>query len=852
MASRRNFLQLGAALAVGTAGAGALLAQTAGRSVEPKKAEPRKLEAGKNFSPRTGKPREGVPSACWQCVTRCPMVGYVERERLVKIGPQPASIRTEGKLCAKGQAGINQLYDPDRVLYPMRRTGARGDGKWKRVSWDEALGEIAGRLKKLRDDGQPEKFMFHHGQMLASSEKLIKDVFLANYGTATIGNNRSICESAKWTGQELTWGVHYDNWDIDNTRYVLNFGSNCFEAHSNMVPIAVRLSRALIDRRVKMVTFDVRLSNTAAKSAEWVPVRPGTDRAVALAMCNVIMTEDLYRGEGEAFLTFCKVTPNAAATTAEKIAALKAHLASFTPEWAQEQSGVPAEKIREIAREFAAAKPACVISYRGAVAHYHGSETERAIQMLAAITGNIENRGGRCIGIGPNWEYPKGPETKPKPRKLDLLDGRPGSTALPTHNVSHQVLSMIRDGGAGRPDIYMWYCYSPVFANGDIKANTEVLKDEALLPFTVCVSPFYDESAAVADIILPDATYLERWDWEDMVSPRQGVPEYYIRQPLVKPLGEARDFGDVCCDLAERMGMPLGVKSKAEFVEKSCEMTPAVKQAGGFSFMKERGVWHDAKATPQYYGYRKEVSADALQADGVIFDDATGTYWNWRKSAAETEEKARATGYTGTMDAYKGYVGQKIGNVVYAGFKPDKLNKSGYFELHSAIMAAKGLPAMPSYVAIPEHATKQPGELILTTYKVNVQSNSRSQNSKWLTEIYYDNPAWINPETAAALGITEGARIRVESAIGRIETTARVTPAVVPGAVAISHHAGHWEYGRYASRKASPAANGEDRDLKRIWWKNNGVSPNWIIPNAADPISGQQRSMDTVVKVSVI
>jgi thiosulfate reductase / polysulfide reductase chain A len=246
------------------------------------------------------------------------------------------------------------------------------------------------------------------------------------------------------------------------------------------------------------------------------------------------------------------------------------------------------------------------------------------------------------------------------------------------------------------------------------------------------------------------------------------------------------------------------------------------------------------------------VPAEALSADGVLLDEATGVYWNWRKAGAESEEKARAAGYTRTEGAYKGYVGQKFGDAVYTGFRPDRLNKSGYFEIHSSLMAEKGLPAMPSYVPIPEHAAKREDELVLTTYKVNVQTNTRTQNCKWLTEIHHDNPAWINPATAAALGIVEGGRIRIASTIGQIETTARVTPAVVPGIVAISHHHGHWEYGRYASGKQTPIASGQDPDSRHIWWKNNGVNPNWIIPNAADPISGQQRSMDTVVKVTKV
>jgi anaerobic selenocysteine-containing dehydrogenase len=602
MAGRREFLKLGAAAATVTLTGGAALSV----------AKELPLRGGKDFSPRTGKERGSVPSACWQCVTRCPIIGYVEDGRLVKIGGQPDSIRTHGKLCAKGQAGVNQVYDPDRILHPLKRVGKRGEGKWKRISWDEALTEVADRLKKLRDDGHPEKFMFQYGRMKASSSKLIKSVFLDTYGTGTIGNHTSICEGGKWTAQELTWGTHFDNWDFDNTKFILNFGSNVVEAHTNHTPLAHRLVDALVDRNVKMVTFDVRLSNTAAKSTEWVPVRPGTDLAIVLAMCNVIMDEGLYRGEGEAFLEFCKATPAPEASLVDKVAALKAHLAGYTPEWAEIVSGVSAEKIRSIAIEFATAKPACVISYRGAVAHYNGNDTERAIQMLAAITGNIDNPGGRCKAVGAHWKYPKGPKDKPKSRKLKILDGFPGQAALPTHHMSHHVFKMIKDGRAGRPEVYMWYCYAPVYANGDVQENIDVMKDESLIPYSVCVSPFCDESAALADLILPDATYLERWDWEDMVSPDQ-IPEYYMRQPVVKPLGEVRDFADVCCELAKRMGFPLGVDSKEEFVRKSCEMTPDVKAAGGFDYMRTRGVWHDPGRDPLRRGDGRLLELEKIQ-----------------------------------------------------------------------------------------------------------------------------------------------------------------------------------------------------------------------------------------------
>ncbi len=845
MLSRRKFLKIGTATAAAAplAEGQVALAQT----------EDPALSGGKDYSFLSGLERESVATACGLCASRCAAIGYVEKGYVVKIEGQPASTRTAGRLCAKGQAGINQIYDPDRILRPLRRVGKRGEGQWKQISWDEALDELTGRLKALRDEGHPEKFMFHHGWISASAEALINKVFLASYGTGSIANNSCLGQSARQTAQALTWGGQEDSWDFDKTRFVLNFGSNVMEAHTNHVALARRLADGLADRDLKMVTFDVRLSNTGAKSHSWIQINPGTDIAVILAMCNVVMSEDLYWGEGAEFLKFCQVTADRRATIAGKIAALKAHLEQYTPEWAEEISGVSADLIREIAIEFATTKPACVISSRGASANYNGVETERAIQMLAAITGNIDNPGGRCRGVAAKWTTPAGPEDKPQPKALDILKGFEGDAALPVVGLGHQVLKLIKDGRGGRPDVYMWYNYNPAFSNGDAQESAEILKDESLIPFTVAVTPFYDESAALADLILPDATYLEKYDFEDGISPDQ-VPEYYIRQPVVEPQGEARDFKDVCCELAEKMGLPLGFKSGEKFVQQSCKLTPDVNsKAGGFSKMKKQGVWHDKDAEPLYRSYAIPAEPEALEEDGVIFDEATGVYWNWKTAGVSSEADAQDKGYRGIADAYKGYVAQVIDREIYTGFKPDRFNKSGFFELYSAILEEKGLPPLPSYSAIPEHQAMKSDDLILTTFRINVQTLSRTQNCMWLDEIDVDQSAWINPATALARNIGHGDRIKIKSQIGEVEVAATVTENVVPGVVAISSHGGRWEFGRYASGKKAPHAIDDDAPHEGLkWWQSDGAHLNRIIPVSSEPISGQQRWMDTVVSVTKV
>lgn len=820
---RRNFVKLGA-ITAGIAALGKKFTNFAG-AMELK-------EGGIDFSSKTKKERKVIPSSCWQCVSRDSVLCYVEDDRLVKIEGNPKSIRNRGKLCARGQAGINQVYDPDRILYPLKRAGARGKGKWKRISWDEALDELSSKLKKLLDEGKPEKFMFHYGRMKASDSTIVNDNFLAAFGTKTIGNHTTICEGGKWTSQELVWGKHYDINDVENTNMILNFGCNVFETHTSHLQFAQRVVNAINDKKVKMYTFDVRLSNTAAKSTEWIPIKPGTDGVVALAMCNVIMKENLHNKD------FIETWTN---VTVEQ---LKKHLHEYTPEFAEKISGVPAEKIRTLAIEYAKAKPGTCISYRGAVAHYNGTENERAIKMLDAICGYIDVQGGTCHAIGPSYKWIKVEAGHPK--KLDIVDGFKGDVAYPTHHVNHQIFKMIKDGNNGRPEVYMVYCHNPVYANGECQENIDVLKDESLIPYIVAVDCFLSESTALADLILPDVTYLERWTLDDMVS-YEMIPEFYLRQPVVKPLGESRQFQDVVCELAKRLGLKLEFSSTEEYIKKVCAKTGI-----DFENLKQNGVLSDPNAKPKYGPHLKKVALKDFTDENVLLDEETGTYWNWKKSKAKSKEEAEKKGYTKTKDSYKGYVGQRIGDYVYTGFKPDSVNKSGKFEIYSKLLKDKKFAPMPSFIPIPEHQNMKRDELILTTYKVNVQTQSRTQNCRWLTEIYHDNPAWINPVTAAERGINNLDKIKVRSKIGEIITKAKVTSGIVPGVIAISYHCGHWEYGEFASGKKSSSGHECVPDCKYVWWKEIGVHPNWIIPNSPDPISGQQRWMDTVVTVEKV
>ena len=829
--NRRNFMTLAGA-------SGAALATGVGK---PKKALAGNVtfkNGGRDFSPVTGTERKAIPTACWGCVTRDAMIGYVEDGKLKKLEGHPDSIRTLGKLCAKGQAGVNQVYFPDRILYPLQRVGKRGEHKWKRISWDEALDIIASKLKPLRDAGKPEQFMYAYGRHKASQWAVTGD-FLSAYGTKTIGNHTSVCEGGKWVGQESLWGGMYDNWDYDKTDFVVNFGSNQFETHTNHIPTSQRLIRAMVDRGVPLYTFDVRLSNTAAKSTEWVPIQPGFDGLVTLSMINVIMNEGLFRKD---HFKYMRVTPDHHATTDQKIAAVKERVAKYTPEFASKKSGVPAAKITEIARGFAKAKSACLVTYRGTVMHHHGADQERAAMLLAAITNNLDTAGGRVMGVGGSWSAPSSTPAKVQ-KGLHLKDGFPGEAAFPTHHVSQSILPLIKDGQNGRPSVYWWSCYNPTYINGNNNEAHEIMKDESIMPFLITSTISYDESSQYADIILPDVTYLERWDWEDMVDASQ-IGENYIRQPLVKPLGEARCQGDVWPELAKRLGFELVYSSKKDFVKQTCDMTPGVKEAGGFDYMVKHGVWHDPNGKPNYGFYEAKVD---VSGDGVILDKDTGVYWNHKKAGVGSNAK-----YLETKGAKNAYVAQDIEGTPRKAYPPNtKFVKSGLLDFYSDNFKGAGLPPFPTYTPTPEHEAMAKDDMILTTYKVAVHTHSRTSQCKWLSEIKHDNPAWINSKTATERGIKDGDAIKVKSTVGEITTTAYVTEGIIPGVIAISHHFGRKFSGIYGSGKSNPGSVGSssDPDAKNMTWNKHGVHPNAIIPNSSDPISGAQRWMDTVVQV---
>jgi len=902
---RRQFIKLGAAV-IGSSVLGKSLTGNAQVSLNQTAVEEALRMPGNNEVPGSGKDQQWpslekykdtkkVPGMCQLCSTICGIVGHVKDGRLLKIEGNPNDPNSRGRLCARGQAGLNHLYHPERLLYPMKRVGARGEGKWKRVTWDEALDEIAGKLKAIRESGAPEEFAFHQGRQ--RSKDALKR-FLDAYGTKTQLSHRSLC-SGNRRAANLTylWESDWDLNDVEHSKYILNFGSNAFEAHQGHVPFANRIQNGRFNNGSKLVTFDVRLSNTAGSSDEWFSPFPGTDGAIALAMSHTILNAGMQDDE------FINRWTNVS------VDELKDHLKEYTPEWAANVSGVPADDIRRIAREFAAAAPAATtMCNRGSSAHLNGYYNDRAIQLLNAVVGSVGKKGGWCWspwgGLDPDYKTPAMP---PGAKTWSVLEDPP---EYPLANVWRrmkvgEIIYLYLLQGRARLQAYMTYNLDSPLTWPEESLTKQVLCDESLINFHVCINPFYNETAHYADIVLPWTTYLERWDLDARASYNLR-PYVGLRTPMVPPLGESRDVREFFPQLAKRIGGGMEkwyeYGSQEDFMREWAKDIPENTETGksGLDRLLDEGAWENPEREPFYEPYKREVSEELL-ADSVV-DEETGI----------------------VMKDGKG-IGLKLGDRIVRGFAtPSRkfevkslfVKQTGNNEDCSQLISRSGVKAsnrpeqhkghemdindMPIWFQPVEHTKLADDQLIMTSFKWNVHNHGRTMNLKWLAEIVHSNPAWLNPKTAAKFGIKDGDWIELTSfhsemldnesphlkrtepdengdrVAGRMRVPVVLMQGIHPNAIAMSNSCGHWQYTSVAT--ANKARQGqhlvgsdgqtyEDPDWQdNMWWQDdsngdpskwkkntgNGWNQNQILPVAPDPITGQQAFHSTVVTIRKI
>lgn len=734
-----------------------------------------------------------VPSVCLQCPAGCGIRVRVVNGRAVKIEGNPLHPINEGRLCPKGQSGLQFLYDPDRIKTPLRRVGERGSGQWEPISWEEGIREVAGRLKEIRDRGEPHTLVFMSGRNRGQMGGFI-DRFLAAYGSPNSVGHSSICEDGSPMAHYLTQGFKaYAGYDWVNTNYVISFGGSFLEAWrpTTLLLRSYGHMRRGRPNRFKLVQVDTRYSVTAAKADEWIAVRPGTDGALALALAHVIIRDDLYdhgfiEAHTHGFEEWSKLV-----------------LEEYPPEWAEKETGVPAATIERIAREFASSRPAIAAGARGTSMQPYGVYTRTAIHALNALVGSIDVPGGVVVQKGP--PFTKDPDVvQDEVAKAGVKQPRIDYAGTKRYPLAGKVYQNLPEFAAGdgpyKVNALLLYYTNPAFSTPEVGRVRKALKE---IPFIVNFTPFMSETAEYADIILPDDTYLERWH-DDVIYPSLGYPVVGIRQPVVERLYDTRNTGDVLIQIAQAIGGSVAqsfpwpdfvsyLKFKAEGLHKA--------QAGSIvapdfqTFWQEfttKGVW---TAPPYPFGEWERV----LDTPSKKFEFVFG----------KLEHKFEDLGMTeGDIAALK--ISARGEKVFMPHYEP------------------------PRFVGDPKEFP-----FYLNTYKLMTHAEGRGANVPWLQEIHgvhlqHDGTRWdswveLNPGTARRLGVKQGDEVWVESPVGRIRTRARINPGNPPDVVAMPYEQGHTSYGRWAAGR--------------------GANPNEILASETDHLGGLAAFFSTRVKV---
>ncbi len=655
-----------------------------------------------------------VVTACGICDSLCGIQAHLQDGVVRFLEGLPGDMCGRGKLCGKGAAGAGQMYDPDRLKYPMRRTNPVKewgvDPGWVRISWQEALDEIAFRMKSTVDAYGAEALLF--------VTRPAPDVwvrFMKAIGVVNRVDHRDECFQTdvvigKYTVGGKVWGN-----DFDNSNYILLFGWDILAKNKLVYTHGIVEARK---KGAKVVHFSPNYTATSRFSNEWFTIKPGTDLAVALAMIQVIISENLYNKE------FVDNYTNFAKYEAE----IRAHFAQYTPEWAEPISGVKADDIRRIAREFASNGPAIAPAHKKTLcANYtNGTQLVHAISILNILAGTIDRPGGRYFPRsfevpGVDAIYPPPAYPKPAGRRVD------GRDKLPlVHEIDQGMFSTLADGMLnkypGMIKFSFWNIYTLLgFPNP--KRMAEALKT---VDFTVVMDFLPADTTFFADIVLPSAIYLESND----IVPREywnKYPQLLPRVALGAPPFEAKGIGYVALELGKRL-------------------------------------------CPDYF---KTPDGGWINLN-VLLDEKVK---HMRLGDSFAELKAK-----GLVEKPQPFT-PKTSFVTVAGAE-------GKCQIYVPQFVSKGAEPLPSWRPKRDLPNDQYPYYYITFIPA-IHRRNTTENNPILHEMMPTNQAIINPAMAAKHGIVEGQKVLLRSRAGQIELPAHLSETVPPDAVLVAHGFGH-------------------------------------------------------------
>jgi anaerobic selenocysteine-containing dehydrogenase len=837
-----------------------------------------------------------VPTICFNCESACGLLAYVNKAtgEIDKFEGNPIHPASRGRLCAKGPATINQIHDPDRILYPMKRSGPRGAGKWTRTSWPEVLKEFGGRIRDAIQQGRGNEVMYHVGR---PGHDFIMDRTLQAWGIDGHNSHTNVCSSSARLGYLLWHYADRPSPDHANARFILLLSAHLESGHY-FNPHAQRIIEGKM-AGAKLAVMDPRLSNTASMADYWLPTYPGTESAVLLAMAKVILDENRFDAafvknwtnwqdlEIEGFTATGQSFESA-------IEALKKHYARFTPQFAEKESGVKAEVIVQIAREIATAGSRFASHlWRGSASgNLGGWQTARALTLLHVLTGSVGTEGGHNLNAW-NKFVPKPFSVPPAQKQWNELL-YPREWPLCTHEMSFLLPHFLKEE-RGRVDTYFTRVFNPVWTYPDGFSWIEMLRDKDKIGLHAALTPTWNETAWFADYVLPMGFSSER---HDLMSQESYAGQWIgFRQPVNRVLRErAREKFEYTYQ-----ANPGEVWEEDEFW---INLSWAIDPDGSMGIRQyfESPYRPGQKLTlDEYYGWMFEHSIpglpEAASNEGLTpleYMRKYGAFEITRDVYRQNEKPLSTAMLVGAEVASDGTIiknGKPIGVMIGEDAAVGYNTPSRKLELFSKTMAEWnwGEFALPEYyrshihrgaqavslgepsedfdaryapaVVWPEDAQ---GEIytLLPIFRLPNLIHTRSGNAKFLYEISHKNPLWINPADARKLGnVRTGDLMKVHTEIGYFVLHAWVTEGLAPGVVACSHHLGRWRVnqdeqiermssawvdlkemgkGQWKMRQLQSVSPYEtaDPDTKRIWWGDAGVHQNITFPVHPDPVSG--------------
>lgn len=698
------------------------------------------------------------------CGGRCLLKAHVRDGRVIRISSDdftadgPACPQLRG--CMRCLGYRERLYHPDRLLYPLKRTGKRGEGKFERITWEEALDITARQTRRIMHSYGPEAIYFNYGTGNAGrvSEKVWMTRLLGLYGgyLSMYGNYSNGCSlmATPYTYGTAATGSSREDWV--NSRLIILLGWNPAEVvHGTNTMYYLKKAK---EAGARIVVIDPLYSNTAVALADqWVPIRPTTDSALLEAMAYVMIQEGL---QDQAFLDrYClgfdeaHLPENAPAGSSYRsyLVGDGEDRTPKTPAWAEAITGIPRETIVQLAREYASNRPGALIQGYGPQRHAYGEQVVRSGTVLAAMTGNVGVSGGWASGLG-------------APARSAFVASIPNSNPCPAQ-ISHYIWTEAVQRGAqmGRKEgvrgverlstgiklIYNLAGNCLVNQHSDANATATLLSDESLVEFILVNDQFMTASAKFADIILPADNMLER---DDILLPWAYGDYVLFSNKAIETVGECRNGYDWVSDLAARLGV------REAFTE-------------GRS-LEEWLRYLVAETARRNSGF---PSYEAFKAAGIYRWRYEKPDIAFRKQIEEPEQYPFPT-------------------------------PSGKIEIFSPrlqdLQLPESVPAIPKYIPAEEGPTSPlaslyPLQCVSPHYKRRV--HSIFDNVGCMEEAARQE-LWMNTTDAAARGLRQGERVRVFNSRGTVELPVKITPRMMPGVVSLPQ--GAWW---------SPDENGVDQ-----------------------------------------